>query len=209
MDITYTIENNAHYLVDTGSPFSINVGHSTASTLINTLVPNLLQDVSTELDLEITGLIGTDLLTQDRWHIDPTGFMSRMSDEDHLYDYREYPITTFMSLPVVNVRIGERVFTMILDTCSSLTYLRKELLTGEPAEPKTDLHPLIGRYTVASFKNNVSAFNLTKSLDVSEVPRDVTVGLPKSIDGLLGFDFLCDDEWILDLGHHTLWAKHR
>ena len=207
MDITYTIEGNKHYLVDTGSPFSINYGNTMTSGFINGLLPNLLEDVSQEVGLPIYGLIGTDLLSQGLWHIYPDGLSGRTNRSEIDGDYHHHSITTYMTLPVVQVNINGEQRTMILDTCSSLTYLRRELLSGVPADLKQDFHPMIGRYTCRSFRNMVSGFGVTKQLDVCETPKAVLSALSSEIDGILGVDFLSDHDWILDLGGRTLWLQ--
>jgi hypothetical protein len=207
MDITYMIEEGKHYLVDTGSPFSINYGHSTTSELITGLLPNLLNDVSEEVGMEIHGLVGTDVLSQTPWHIYSDGYSDRSSGNPIIDDYKHYTITTYMTLPVVQIHINGEPRTMILDTCSSLTYLRPALLNGEPADVKQDFHPMIGRYTCRSFRSSVTGYGVKKHLDVCEIPPAVLSALTKEIDGILGVDFLSDYEWILNLRDRTLWSR--
>jgi hypothetical protein len=201
-------ENELAYLVDTGSPFSVNYGSSRLGNTIEKIYPGLLHDLSDKLKLSVTGIIGTDQLKQSRWHFDPTSSkLTRLSDDFDLSTYRAFPIEKYLGLPVVEVQLDDHIYRLIIDTCSTLNYLKESLLRGPIESTKEDYHPMLGSFTTHGRRYRLSAFNQKSRVLMYDLPTAMEMALGDEIQGILGCDFMTQHEWVMDLNKNTWWIR--
>lgn len=207
-DFLLYYENELAYLVDTGSPFSVNYGSSRLGSTIEKIYPSLLHDLSDKLKLTVTGIIGTDQLKQSRWHFDPVSSkLTRLSDDFDLSGYRAYSIEKHLGLPVTEVQLDDHVYRLIIDTCSTLNYLKERLLRGPIESTKEDYHPLLGSFTTHGRRYRLSAFDRKAKVLMYELPAAMEMTLGDEVQGILGCEFMTQHEWVMGLNKNQWWMK--
>jgi len=201
-------ENTYNYLVDTGSPFSVNYGSSMIGNTVNKLLPSMISDLSQELRIPVQGIVGTDQIRQYRWYYSPSDQnLSRIDDHFDLTNFQPHAIRYYLGLPVVDGQISGQARSMIIDTCSSLCYLKKSLLEGEWCDEIEEYHPNIGKFTTKGIKGDLKFLGKEKAGMIYELPAVFELVLNDRIDGLIGFSFLKDYEWVIDLKQDIWWIK--
>jgi hypothetical protein len=202
------IENGKNYLVDTGSPFSIHYGSSQMGNTIGKLYPGMLEELTENLKIEVTGLIGTDQLMMARWHFNPENSkLSRLSDEFDLSGYKAYLLGQHLTLPVIEVKANGESHKLIIDTCSTLNYLKGNLLSGEMVSTVEDYHPMLGNFTTHGHTYSLEAFEKKSEVLFYDIPQMMEMTLGSQIQGILGCGFMSSFEWVIDLDKHTWWMK--
>lgn len=205
--LVYT-ENTYNYLVDTGSPFSVNYGSSQFGNTVNKLMPSMISDLSEELRMPVQGIVGTDQIRQYRWHYQPDNQMLvRIEDGFDLSGFKPHAIRFYLGLPVIDGWISGQARSMIIDTCSSLCYLKKSLLSGDWCDEIEEYHPNIGKFTTRGVHADLRFMDQEKTGKIYELPGMFELVLSDRIDGLIGFSFLKDIEWIMDLKQAIWWIK--
>lgn len=206
--LTY-IENGYLYLVDTGSPFSIRYGGSALGSTLTHLIPDILNQLTTQLDHPVDGLIGTDQLRTTRWHFDPkTECLVRIGDAFDMTDYVPVNLGSHIGLPTINVTLNGEDYCLVIDTCSTLNYLKRNLLHGESASVITDYHPMLGHFTTHGYPYTIDAMTVTQDTLVYELPSSFELTLGSKVHGILSYRFLAQFEWVMDLARSNLWLKH-
>jgi len=207
-DYLVYIENGKNYLVDTGSPFSINYGSSQMGNTIERLYPGMLKELTENLKIEVTGLVGTDQLTMAKWHYHPeTMKLTRLNDEFDLSDYTPFTLGTHLGLPVIQVSANNQNYKLIIDTCSTLNYLKGSLLTGEIVSTIEDYHPMLGKFTTYGHTYSLVAFEKRAEVLFYDIPQLMEMTLGSQIQGILGCTFMSQFEWVLDLDNKIWWMK--
>lgn len=205
--LTYT-ENNLLYLVDTGSPFSIRYGGSALGSTLTHMIPDILNQLTAQLDHPVDGLIGTDQLRTSRWHFDPTTeALVRIGDAFDLNNYVPVELGTHIGLPTINVTLNDEDYCLVIDTCSTLNYLKRSLLSGESTSVITDYHPMLGHFTTHGYPYTITAMTVTQETLVYELPSSFEMTLGNKVQGILSYRFIAQFEWILDLSRNVLWMK--
>lgn len=207
--LVYT-ENEMTYLVDSGSPFSVNYGSSTLGSTIEKIYPGLLLDLSENLKRKIDGIIGTDQLSQYRWHFDPmTSKLTRITDEFDLGSYQAYKLEKHLGLPVINALVDLHDYRLIIDTCSTLNYLKPSLLSGTSVSTIEDYHPMLGKFETHGYKKSIYSFDRKVDVLMYDLPGAMEMTLGSDVHGILGCRFMSHYEWVMDLRQSTWWLNRR
>lgn len=185
----------SHYLLDTGTPFS--VGHG--PILINGrafptdtsylgITPAV---ISQHLGLPVEGLIGTDILRQFNLAVYAPEGLVQFSQQPALGGI-VLPVSEHAGVPVVSLRIADRVCRMFLDTGSAVSLLLPGQLQGVPEVANVNAYyPLIGRYATGLYRLQATFGHRRRSMLFGEVPDPLLqVIVNAGIQGVIGTELL-------------------
>lgn len=200
--VFHTQEKGKTYIFDTGAPFSLYYDTNPRNKSIEKLYPNLMNDIQKLLNKPVDGLIGMDVIQQDRWHFEKCLSTLHRRHEFHLEHV--YPLNLIQGIPVVEVEVLNHVFKFWLDTGSSVNYIKAKYLTQDLNERIEDYSPLIGWFSSLGTTLSLSAFGKQRDCSLYVAPTPIESMMGESIDGILGFEFMSTFSWVLDIPAHTI-----
>lgn len=196
-DLVYIDTDTGRALIDTGSPCSFGVvphidiqGNRFPLATID-----LMRDIQKYLGKDIITIVGMDILASFDLILqyDSTfqGFRVTLSREVLALQQRDLALKTVMGVPVLPVTIGGEAMQLCLDTGSTMTYLRRELICGKvPVGKYADFHPLLGDFITPTYHVQIELQGHTCTVLAGSLPESLASSLPNSIKGVIGTDVL-------------------
>ena len=192
--IVVNVEGNP-YLLDTGAPFS--VGYEPITICGREFpVEQCYMGVtgsylSEQVGVLIEGMIGADILQYFNLGIYETERMLQFSRRSAAGDV-VIPVQDYLGIPVLCVKIGDRVRRMFFDTGAPLSYLLPEDLQGtEPDGRYEDFYPLLGNFQTEVYTRDVHLGGLFCVLKFGELPEELHPLLQAgNVQGVIGTELL-------------------
>lgn len=194
----FQIQTNKTYIFDTGSPFSIGLKDNTANKMINSVYPNLFENIEELLGIVADGLLGCDEISKKRYyynHINQT-----LSETYVVFDQSiKYQLDTYFNIPVIEVVINGKKHQFFIDTGSGVNYIKDSLLNKERDLKLKDYSPLLGWFESEGYQTTITSLGQTIETEIYKAPEQIEHIMGSNIDGILGYDFLSQFSWVLDL----------
>ena len=183
------------YLLDTGAPFSVAyqpieiAGRPfPVEQSYMGVTPSYLME---HIGVPIEGMIGNDIMQHYNIGIYAAEQMVQFSHLPLVGDI-VIPLQEFSGVPIIGVKIGDRVLRMFLDTGAPMSYLLPEHLRGFVANGRhEDFYPLLGNFLTDVYDMDVSIGGVDCTLKFGELPEELQPMLEAgNVHGLLGTEVL-------------------
>jgi hypothetical protein len=183
------------YLLDTGAPFS--VGYEPihiadrkfpVEQCYMGVTPSYMME---HIGMPIEGMIGTDIIKHFNVGIYANEQMIQFSQQPLVGDI-VIPLKEFSGIPILGVKIGDRVLRMFLDTGAPTSYLLPACLAGfEAVGRHEDFYPLLGNFLTHVYDLDVSIGDVNCTLKFGELPEELRSLLEAGdVHGILGSEVL-------------------
>ncbi len=148
------------------------------------------QDVSDLVGLQVSGLLGVDVLNEFDIIMDIPGGTIAFSTQPLDFGGEVVDLKMVMNLPTVLVQVGETALSVLLDTGAQISYLEDELLANcEPAGCVGDFHPIVGRFTTRTYRADIHLGSRSMTVrcgGLSGLPDLLLKNLLAPVPGLAG-----------------------
>lgn len=195
----FVILDNKKWLVDTGSPVSF--GEQDSLTLndssfdLSDAYGNLDTDALSEhIGLEVSGLIGVDILN----HFDilfdiPAGSIT-FTREEVLWQGDTLSIDNFMGIPIIEAIIDDTPQKMFFDTGAQISYWQNIALTSFPSLGQvTDFYPGFGEFETETYQLALSIGPESHTLICGSLPGVLgETPMMASAQGIMGNEIMKD-----------------
>lgn len=204
-------EHDEIFMIDTGSPVSINskgsvnlldFNFSTETNYINLAV----DDIAKSINFPFTTLLGNDIISKYKMLISTKSKKITFSNNSLPFAGRLIEMQKRINIPVIDINILGNPHKMFLDSGSKLSYLNSEFTKNNVSMGKIiDYYPLKGKFetSVYHLKSSVADIeffanygNLTELLQISLKITDA--------EGILGFDFFKSFDLLFDFENELL-----
>jgi len=198
-------------LIDTGAPSTIHVRsniefcgdsyHCTTNYMGLTV-----ERISEMLGVQITTLLGTDILMNYKILFDYRNELIEFSKAGHDFNGEEVNISSFMGIPIVKLRIGDKNFKFFLDTGAKLSYLFSNFTANyNSIGREEDFYPGIGQFETECYEILTSLGNKEFKVKYGNLPDLLQMTLMLGgTNGIIGFDFFNNFKVLLDLKNGIL-----
>ena len=193
-------------LIDTGSPTTIHKRQyfqfcfESYECLINPLGLTS-ENLSKMVGMEITTLLGVDILSKYNVKFDYRHNEVSFSKGDFSFAGKEIDIESFMSIPIIELSIDYKTMKFFLDTGAKISYLSKiHLKNYKSIGKEKDFYHNFGTFTTECFQVKAlfenEEFNVIFGILPPKLHKSLLVG---GIDGIIGYDFFKNFTILLDL----------
>lgn len=194
------IDEQHHYVLDTGSPYSfsekekVNIKDKTYTVLKNFSGTDTAY-LKRHVDDRIKGLIGMDIITDSNYHFDYGNLTLQISDDLNSFDTHDHLLIDLKgkkSYPEIFIHTGEKQVKAIVDTGAKFSYAVDDLISGlDHVGDEEDFSPILGmlnssRYHSFSYEALGKRFEHDIFFNRNVARAIGLLGFPI----LLGYDFL-------------------
>lgn len=198
-------------LIDTGAPSTIHTSNSLdfCGKEYNCSVNFLgltITSVSQMLGMEITTLLGADILSDFVVLFDYANKSVTFERETIDFEGNEIQFTTFQSIPRVPFSVGENTYSFFLDTGAKLSYLASNVTVGhEVVGTEEDFYPIIGNFRTDCFEIPTRIGDTTFQVRYGNLPALLQMTLMLgTVDGIIGYDFFATFQVYIDFQNQRL-----
>lgn len=122
-------------LIDTGAPSTIHKSNNLSFLSLNyeceiNYMGLTVNRISEMLGMEITTLLGSDILKNYIISFDYKNEIVQFSEEDFTDDGNEISLSSFMGIPIIELDINNQNLKFFLDTGAKLSYLSNSLTSN-------------------------------------------------------------------------------
>lgn len=148
------------WLIDTGAPNSFglhpNLQLANQSFSISDNYMGLTAGkISQYVDAECDGLLGVDVLNEFDMIFDVANDSMIISTDELTVDGEALPLTEFMGIPIVAVKVGAQTYQMFFDTGAKLSYLQDStIITYPKLDRLNDFYPGFGEFETDTYLVN-------------------------------------------------------
>lgn len=148
------------WLVDTGAPSSFglhpNLQLANQSFSISENYMGLTPEKLSEyVNVECDGLLGVDVLNKFDLIFDVANDTLVISPDELSVDGEDIPLSEFMGIPIVAVKVGTLTYQMFFDTGAKLSYLQDSTITTYPnLDRLSDFYPGFGEFKTDTYLVN-------------------------------------------------------
>ena len=185
--------NNKKYLIDTGSQISIsnNENIEIFDNSYNSLKNFFGKDLdyfSRQVDLNLDGIIGGNILTDYQFQIDllnkQFSAIDALDNNFNLDKYGHLNLDFVENIPVVEIYINKKLKRVYLDTGAKWSYVKRNLVeNAQEVEQIDDFHPVIGNfssklyYITVNFDTVLGQVNTNKNVQLKAgiLPEKLTI----------------------------------
>jgi hypothetical protein len=198
-------------LIDTGAPSTIHV-----SGELNFLSENFsctsnymgltASKLSEHLGMQVTTLLGTDVLSKYKILLDYQNLQVSFSKDDIPFEGTELGISNFMGIPIIELEVNEQLLKFFLDTGAKLSYLSEDFTSGHSSVgTEEDFYPGVGQFETECYDIPTSLGDNDFVVRYGNLPFMLQMTLMLGgTDGIIGLDFFNNFKVMLDLGHEQL-----
>lgn len=211
-------------LLDTGSPstffrrdeFRFLYKTYKANRNINPFNISLLNKVSKELGMDITTIMGNDILSSYNVLFDYKNERVGFSEKKIKLDGIRDSITQILNVPVVKLELGGEELSFFLDTGTHISYISEEFTQGlEPVEEGIKaFHPEYGNFETSMFCQTAKFHGLEFKACFGNLPERGNVlfssrfgSLLGNVKGIIGYDFFKAFQIMLSLDKNEIIVK--
>ena len=153
----FMILNDKKWLIDTGSPVSF--GEEASLSICNQIfkIANTYgtldaKELTSHIGLEVTGLIGVDILNKFDILFSINKYEVTFTNNSLNLEGDVLSIDSFMGIPILHVTVDEHTYNMFFDTGAQISYLQSPLLKDFPSNGTiTDFYPDIGEFKTETY----------------------------------------------------------
>ncbi len=153
----FMILNDKKWLIDTGSPASF--GEEDSLSICNQIfkIENTYgalnaKELTSHIGLELTGLIGVDILNKFDILFSINKYEATFSKNSMNLEGDVLPIDSFMGIPIIKVNILDTEYTMFFDTGAQISYFQSPSLKDFPSNGTIkDFYPVIGKFETETY----------------------------------------------------------
>jgi len=201
--LPYFIYQGQKVIVDTGSPSSFGrIDEITIDGELHRLSSPLPSYLSTYIPNDVIAIIGMNIIKDFDLKIDTntyeTEFVKKLCDELP----NSVNIANFMSVPTINVKIGEHNVNCLFDTGAHINYINSSMVKGLSAlEKAKDFNPIIGEFETNIYNLNVVLNDINKILKFGNLPRLAETGAfgLGNVDGIIGLNLFEGKKVVLSI----------
>lgn len=198
---------NEVILIDTGAPASLHAGgqftfEETVHRCSTNMMAVTVGTISELLGMEITALMGADVLAKYQVVLDYRNLQAEFSAQPIEFEGPAVALESFMGIPVIRLSISGNSHRFFLDTGAQYSYFSGELITAfPPAGEAEDFYPGVGRFQINCHDVQVSIGNAPFTARCGNPPplvqQMLTMGNCK---GIIGADLFNNFRVLLNLG---------
>ena len=198
-------------LIDTGAPATIHI-----SDELNFLSENFsctsnymgltASKLSEHLGMQVTTLLGTDVLSKYKILLDYRNLLVSFSKDDIPFEGTEIGISNFMGIPIIELVVNSQPLKFFLDTGAKLSYLSEDFTSGySSVGTDEDFYPGVGQFETECYDIPTSLGANDFLVRYGNLPFMLQMTLMLGgTDGIIGFDFFSSFRVMLDLGSDKL-----
>jgi hypothetical protein len=198
-------------LIDTGAPSTIHVSDG-----LNFLSENFsctsnymgltASKLSEHLGMQVTTLLGTDVLSKYKILLDYRNLQVSFSKDDIPFEGTEIGISNFMGIPIIELEVNSQPLKFFLDTGAKLSYLSEDFTNGYASVgTEEDFYPGVGQFETECYDIPTSLGANDFLVRYGNLPFMLQMTLMLGgTDGIIGFDFFNTFEVMIDLKNETL-----
>ncbi|MDR2472210.1 MAG: retroviral-like aspartic protease family protein, partial [Tannerella sp.] len=183
-------------LIDTGAPYTIHRSDNlcfcsenfrTSSNYMGVTV----QKISEMLGMEITTLLGTNVLSEYKLLLDYKNKSALFSKTDIDFTGQQTTISSFMGIPIIELEINRARLKFFLDTGAQLSYLSSNYTSKyESTGSIEDFYPGVGIFQTNCYEINTKLDNYEFNVRYGNLPSLLQATLMMSgTNGIIGYDF--------------------
>lgn len=160
-----------------------------------------ISKLSELLGMEITTLLGADILCQFSVMFDYKNKKVEFSSQEIPFNGSEVSVSGYMGIPIVELSIDNQALKFFLDTGAKLSYLSENITSRyESSSTEYDFYPGAGNFETNCFeiptRIEVNEFMVKYGNLPSLLQMSLMVG---GTDGIIGFDFFNNFTVLLEL----------
>jgi hypothetical protein len=162
--------------------------------------------LSEHLGMQVTTLLGTDVLSKYKILLDYQNLQVSFSKEEISFEGTEIDISNFMGIPIIELEVNNQPLKFFLDTGAKLSYLREDFTSGHSSVgTEEDFYPGVGQFETECYEIPTRLGSNDFSVRYGNLPFMLQMTLILGgTDGIIGFDFFNNFKVMLDLGHEKL-----
>jgi len=198
-------------LIDTGAPTTI---HSSNKLIFNSkeydVVSNYMgftvEELSEMLGENITTLLGADILSNYKILFDYRNKQVVFNDLDISFEGKEIRITSFMSIPIIELVINKQKLKFFLDTGAKISYLSDSITVNyKSVGNEEDFYPGVGEFETECYDIDTNLGDDNFKVRFGNLPELLQMTLMLGgTDGIIGYDFFDNFIVMLDLKNNLL-----
>ena len=204
-------EGDLTILIDTGSTSTIHISEGlrflSSSYRCSTNYMGLtVSEISDMLGTEISTLLGADILKEYSLLIDYKNKVIGFSEQKIDTEGQEVPVSNFMGVPIIELKIKDQELKFFLDTGAKLSYLPSNITENyESAGTEEDLYPLLGKFKTQYYEISTKIGDNTFMAKYGNLPSLLQGSLELAgVDGIIGHDFFNNFKVMLDLNDNII-----
>jgi hypothetical protein len=198
-------------LIDTGAPATIHVSNdlnflSEDFSCTSNYMGLTASKLSEHLGMQVTTLLGTDVLSKFKILLDYQNLQVSFSKEEIPFEGAEIGISNFMGIPIIELEVNNQVLKFFLDTGAKLSYLSEDITSGYPSVgTEEDFYPGVGQFETECYEIPTSIGTNDFVVRYGNLPFMLQMTLMLGgTDGIIGFDFFNNFKVVLDINNSTL-----
>jgi len=191
--------DDKEWLIDTGAPQSFG---RVASIIINEQKFDVSRNyagltskkLSQYIEHDCTGLLGVDILNNFDIVFDVMNKTITWDRNDIDVDGICMPISDFMGIPIVDVHINEKKFSMFFDTGAKISYIQDDIIETYPKSGIIDdFYPGFGTFQTQRYRVELDILDTQHTLQCGMLPDILGMTLKiGGTDGILGNQLFLD-----------------
>jgi len=201
-------------LIDTGSPSTIHVSDTLNFCSENHVCSSNFMGISIDaisrmLGMEITTLMGVDILSKYKILLDYRGGLAQFSKTEIVQDGHEIGISTIMGIPLIQVSINNQSIVSFLDTGAKLSYLTDTITKHyKTIGIVEDFHPTVGMFQTNCYEITTTFDDKQFNVCYGNLPGNLkTLLMVYGVDAVIGYHFFDQFRVVLDLSNKRLNYK--
>lgn len=198
-------------LLDTGAPVTVHAGGNFKFLDKEYVCPMdyvgvELTEISRLLGLEITTLLGIDILSEYQVLFDYANTQVSFNQEGFDIAGVPVPLTEFMGIPIVELEVAGETLSCFLDTGAKISYLPESVTASLISEGTAeDFYPGLGKFETPCFSIETKIAGQTFIAKYGNLPSLLQMSLMLGgVDGIIGFDFFNQCKIVLNLANRQL-----
>ncbi len=152
------------------------------------------ETLSAYLNVECTGLLGADVLSEFDYIFDISKGILTVSSEEIESEGESLPLSEFMGIPIVTVQIKGSQYNMFFDTGAQISYLQDSSITEfQQMDALTDFYPGFGEFETKTYAVPMTFANVHTTLQCGTLPELLGMTLAMGgTQGILGNEILLE-----------------
>jgi hypothetical protein len=198
-------------LVDTGAPNTVNQTDSFIflNKEYNTTTNYMgltVQKLSELLGMEITTLLGADILSEYKIVFDYKNHQISFSENEIDFEGEEVSLTSFMGIPIITLEVENKPINCFLDTGAQLSYLPSSITSHyQSSGVKEDFYPGVGKFNTECFQIDTTIGKESFEVKYGNLPEILQMTLMMAdTQGIIGYDFFANFKVMLDLQNNIV-----
>ena len=199
-------DGNNTILIDTGAPSTIHIANSLFFCSDNfSCVTNYMgltvPKISEMLGTEITTLIGADILSNFKILFDYKNEVVAFSKDETNSPMKETTISSFMGIPIIELKVDNQKLKFFLDTGAKLSYLDSKITSQHTSiGTDEDFYPGVGKFETECYEILTNFGDKEFNVKYGNLPSLLQMTLMLGgTNGIIGFDFFNNFKVCLDI----------